>query len=109
MRVGKLLISSHYFTMGRNKMRFCTTINCMDRQAQLPGIEYFEKRFNGGYFSSITEAGPHLILAEQKKMKSNFFKLGISMENHGPVGLAITRHHGCAGNPAPKDEQIAHV
>jgi len=109
MRVGKLLISSHYFTMGRNKRRFCTTINCMDRQVQLPGIEYFEKRFNGGYLSSINEAGPHLILAEQKKMKSNFFKLGISMENHGPVGLGFTGHHVCDGNPAPKDEQIAHV
>lgn len=93
-------------------MKFCTAINCMDGRVQLPVIRYLQKRFNVQYVDSITEAGPNLILAEQKKIdsvQSIFEKLEISITRHNSVGLALVGHHDCAGNPAPRDNQIEHI
>ncbi|RLD17020.1 hypothetical protein DRI50_00435 [candidate division KSB1 bacterium] len=93
-------------------MRFCTVINCMDGRVQLPVIKYLLKRFNAEYVDSITEAGPNRILAEQKdahSIESILKRLKISIENHGSIGIAIVGHHDCAGNPAPKKRQIAHI
>lgn len=93
-------------------MQFCTVINCMDGRVQIPVIQYLQKRFNAEYVDSITEPGPNLILSEQADspiIKSILARLKISIENHGSAGLAIVGHHGCAGNPAPKDEQIQHI
>ena len=93
-------------------MRFCSVINCMDGRVQLPVIRYLQKRFNVDYVDSITEAGPNLILTEAKKASSTqaiFERLKISVENHHSVGVAIVGHHDCAGNPAPKNDQIVHL
>ena len=93
-------------------MRFCTVINCMDGRVQLPVISYLQKRFNVEYVDSITEAGPNLILSEQKNtiaIQSILGRLKISIENHNSVGVAIVSHHDCAGNPAPQDDQIMHI
>ncbi len=93
-------------------MRFCTAINCMDGRTQLPVITYLKKRFNAEYVDSITEAGPNLILAEGKhnaSIQSIHERLRISIDNHHSVGIAVAGHYGCAGNPAPKDEQILHI
>lgn len=93
-------------------MQFCTVINCMDGRVQVPVIQYLQKRFNAEYVDSITEPGPNLILSEQADaplIQSILARLKISIENHGSVGLAIVGHHGCAGNPAPEDEQIQHI
>lgn len=38
----------------------------MDGRVQLPVIKYLQKRFQVEYIDVITEAGPNLILAEQK-------------------------------------------
>ena len=35
--------------------------------------------------------------------------LSVSIKNHKSKGLAIVGHYDCAGNPAPKDEQIIHI
>ena len=93
-------------------MRFCTAINCMDGRIQMPVIRYLLERFNVEYVDSITEAGPNLILSEQKNhvpIQSILERLKISIESHRSVGVAIVGHHDCAGNPAPRDDQIAHI
>ena len=36
-------------------------------------------------------------------------KLKISIDLHHSVGIGIVGHYSCAGNPAPKDEQIRHI
>ena len=93
-------------------MRFCTVINCMDGRVQLPAISYLQKRFNAEYVDSITEAGPNLILSEEKKMtsiQSILERVEISIKHHNSVGIAIVGHHDCAGNPAPENDQIIHI
>jgi len=93
-------------------MRFCTVINCMDGRVQLPVIRYLQKRFNAEYVDSITEPGPNLILSEQKNailVQSILERLKISIEYHHSVGVAVVGHHGCAGNPAVRDDQLAHI
>jgi len=93
-------------------MKFCTAINCMDGRVQLPVIKYLQKRFNAEYVDSITEPGPNLILSEEKNtvlIRTIFERLKISIEHHNSVGVAVAGHHDCAGNPAPKDEQIIQI
>ena len=93
-------------------MRFCSVINCMDGRVQLPVIRYLQKRFNVDYVDSITEAGPNLILSEDKNTSSSqaiFERLKISVEKHRSVGVAIAGHYDCAGNPSSEDDQIIHI
>ena len=93
-------------------MKFCTTINCMDGRVQLPVIKYLQQRFNANYVDTITEAGPNLILSEQKNrdaIASILARLNISIERHNSVGVAIVGHHDCAGNPVHKNDQIEHL
>ena len=93
-------------------MRFCSAINCMDGRVQLPVIRYLQNRFRVDYVDSITEAGPNLILSEAGNTSSTqaiFERLKISVEKHHSVGVAIAGHHDCAGNPAPKNDQIVQI
>ena len=93
-------------------MRFCSVINCVDGRVQLPVINYLQKRFNVDYVDSITEAGPNLILSENKNtraIQAVFDKLEISLNKHRSLGIAIVGHHDCAGNPAPQDKQIGQL
>lgn len=93
-------------------MSFCTVINCMDGRVQLSVIQYLQKRFNVKYVDSITEPGPNLILAKQTSselVESIFSRVRISVEQHHSQGIAVVGHHDCAGNPASREEQIAHI
>jgi len=93
-------------------MRFCSVINCMDGRVQLPVIRYLQQRFEVDFVDSITEPGPNLILSEEKNadsIQAILDRLKVSIECHNSVGVAIVGHHGCAGNPAPQDEQITHI
>ncbi len=93
-------------------MRFCTVINCMDGRIQLPVIRYLQERFDAEHVDNITEAGPNLILAEQKRtasVQAILERLKISIENHNSIGIALVGHHECAGNPVSKDDQIGHM
>ncbi len=93
-------------------MRFCSVINCMDGRVQLPVFSYLQKRFKAEYVDTITEAGPNLILSEQKnqdEIQSILKRLKISIEHHNSVGVAIVGHHDCAGNPTHKNKQIKHL
>ncbi len=93
-------------------MRFCTVINCIDGRIQLPVINFLQVRFNAEFVDTITEAGPNLILAEQKnrtQIQSILERVRISIDNHNSVGIAIVGHHDCAGNPATKEMQLNHL
>ena len=82
-------------------MRFFSVINCMDGRVQLPVIKYLQNRFKVDYVDSITEAGPNLILSEEKNkfsVQSIMHRLKISIEYHNSVGVAIVGHHDCGGS-----------
>lgn len=93
-------------------MGFCTVINCIDGRTQLPVIRYLQQRFDVEHVDSVTEPGPNLILCEQKNsptIQSILERVRISIEHHASVGVAVAGHHGCAGNPAPCEEQLIHI
>jgi hypothetical protein len=84
----------------------------MDGRVQLPVIRYLQKRFNVDHVDSITETGPDLILSDSKDtiaIEAIFDRLEISVVNHQSVGVAAAGHHGCAGNPVPKNDHIKHI
>ncbi len=90
-------------------MDFCTVINCMDGRVQLPVIKYLQTYFKVPFVDSITEPGPIAILAkaETNLLTQNILtRLNVSIEKHESVGLAVTAHYDCAGNPVSKDAQI---
>lgn len=91
---------------------FCTAVNCMDGRVQTPVIAFLRRRFNADYVDTVTEPGPNGILAageDTASIESILRRVFISVEEHGSVGIAVVGHHDYAGNPAPKDEQIARV
>ncbi len=91
---------------------FCTAVNCMDGRVQLPVITYLRKRFNVEHVDTITEPGPNLILAERGdkiRIESILRRIGISVEKHSSVGIAVAGHCDCAGNPASEQEQLQHL
>lgn len=93
-------------------MSFCSVVNCMDGRVQLPVIRYLQERFGVEYVDTVTEPGPNLILSDQADaaaIQSILRRLQISVEHHHSVGIAVVGHHGCAGNPAPKPDQLAHT
>jgi len=93
-------------------MEFCTVINCMDGRVQQPVNNFLQKRFNADNVDTITEAGPNGILAKQEDkatIQSIFKRVEISVNAHKSKAIAIVGHHDCAGNPAPKEEQIRHI
>ena len=84
----------------------------MDGRIQLPVIRYLQSRFDAAYVDMITEAGPNLILATRRDIglvESILARVQISVSNHASIGIAVVGHHDCAGNPASKAEQLAHV
>ena len=84
----------------------------MDGRVQTPVIAFLRERFGVDYVDTITEPGPNGILAageDTTTIESILRRIVISVEQHGSVGIAIVGHHDCAGNPAPKEEQIAQV
>ena len=81
----------------------------MDGRVQLPVIKYLQTYFNVPYVDSITEPGPIAILAKEESnpLTENILtRLKVSIEKHKSVGLAVTAHYDCAGNPLPEEAQI---
>ncbi len=90
-------------------MSFCAVINCMDGRVQIPVVTFLKKRFDVDYVDVITEPGPNHILARQSNVQlidSILERLKISVHHHNSVGVAVAGHHDCAGNPAPKEQQV---
>ncbi|GEM_PF-148939 len=97
---------------GRPGMSFATVVNCMDGRVQLPVIRYLQGRFGVEHVDSVTEAGPCRILAENdppELCRSILSRVEISVRKHRSRGIAVVAHFDCAGNPAPRDDQVGQV
>lgn len=91
---------------------FACAINCMDGRVQDAVKNYIKEKYRIQFVDMVTEPGPNKILAENSNMPvvENVKKrIGISVEHHGAKVVAIVGHHGCAGNPVSKDEQLEHL
>ena len=92
--------------------KFGTAINCMDGRTQIAVIEYLKSVYDVDYVDLVTEPGPNKILAENKDVAivdSIKRRVKISAWHHDSKLVAVVGHHDCAGNPADKDAQIAHI
>ena len=88
---------------------FACAINCMDGRVQDAVKNYMKKNYSVDYVDMVTEPGPNKILADNldKAVIENIKKrVEVSVHHHGSKVVAIVGHFGCAGNPAPKEEQI---
>jgi hypothetical protein len=57
----------------------------------------------------VTEPGPVLALSENpesEQAKSIYKRIGISIDKHQSLGVALVAHYDCAGNPLPKEAQL---
>ena len=93
-------------------MSFATVINCMDGRTQLPAIEYIMNTYKVDFVDSITEAGPNGILAQGTDsitIDSIMKRIDISVHKHGSHMIFLVGHYDCAGNPGPKEKQVADV
>lgn len=91
---------------------FFTAINCMDGRVQEPALKYLKRRFQVTYVDVVTEPGPCGILSARVRgdvMESIFRRVDISVQAHHSTGIALLGHHDCAGNPFPKEIQVAQV
>lgn len=92
--------------------KFACAINCMDGRVQDAVKNYIQQNYGVDYVDMVTEPGPNKILAENlnKTIVENIRdRIEISVGHHGSEVVAIIGHHGCAGNPASKEEQIVHL
>ncbi len=92
--------------------RFGTAINCMDGRTQIPVIEYLKSAYGVDYVDLVTEPGPNKVLAENRDaviIESIKRRVKISVECHNSKIIAVVGHHDCAGNPADRDTQVAHI
>jgi len=91
---------------------FAAAINCIDGRTQIPVIAHLRSSFGVDYVDMITEPGVNRLLAENESeavISSIRGKLEISVSRHGAKLVAIVGHSGCAGNPADREAQIAHL
>ncbi len=75
-------------------------------------MRYLRNRFGVQHVDAITEPGPNRILADQAPealVQSIRARVDISVQKHGSKAIAVVGHEDCAGNPAAKDEQLAHL
>ena len=90
-------------------MKFATVINCMDGRVQIPVNEYLRTKLNVDYIDTITEAGPILILSENKDkgiIENIFKRISVSTELHKSKNIFIVGHYDCTGNPKDKQAQL---
>ena len=93
-------------------MTFCTAISCMDGRIQIPVISYLQEHFKVDYVDVISEPGPNKILAEgvdQQLLESIWARVEISLTKHDSIGIAVSGHHDCAGNPVAESDQQDHT
>lgn len=83
----------------------------MDGRVQDAVKIYMQKNYGADYVDMVTEPGPNKILCEGKDCDISVIddikkRIEISVNHYGSKAVAIVGHFGCAGNPAPKEEQI---
>jgi len=90
---------------------FACAINCMDGRVQDAVKNYMQKNYGVDYVDMVTEPGPNKIICDRQGCDLAVIedikkRVEISVHHHGSKVVAIVGHFGCAGNPAPKEEQI---
>ena len=88
---------------------FAAAVCCMDGRIQLPIIRFIQKSYGVRFVDIITEPGPIRYLAERKNhsvLETIRKRLQISVDVHGSQVIAVSGHHDCAGNPAPRRVQL---
>ena len=89
---------------------FGTAINCMDGRTQECVSDYIKQNYGVDFVDAITEPGPIKIMVDRGELVGSIKqRLDISVNKHGSKIVAVVAHHDCAGNPAPKDEQMTHL
>jgi len=93
----KNLFASLKLKMTTDK-KFACAINCMDGRVQ-------------DAVDMVTEPGPNKIICNKDACDTAVIedikkRVEISVHHHGSKVVAVVGHFGCAGNPAPKEEQI---
>jgi hypothetical protein len=88
-------------------MTFCTAINCLDGRVQEPVVAFLKKYFGVKYVDMVTEAGPVQYLGEpQGEITASILKrVELTIIRHNPVGIAVTAHYDCLGNPVSEETQ----
>jgi hypothetical protein len=88
---------------------FFTAVGCMDGRVQEPVAKFGQKRFDGRYPDTITEAGlvkklgrdvPDPVLKE----KIRFKVVDVSIGKHHSKGIIVHGHQECAGNPVDDNQ-----
>jgi hypothetical protein len=91
--------------------KFACAINCMDGRVQDAVKNHIKKKYNVDYVDMVTEPGPNKIICDENECDIAIIedikkRVAVSVEHHGSKIVAVAGHFGCAGNPAPKEEQI---
>ena len=91
--------------------KFSCAINCMDGRVQDAVKEYMKKKYGVDYVDMVTEPGPNKIICNKDECDKAVIddikkRVAVSVEHHGTKVVAVVGHFGCAGNPAPKEEQV---
>lgn len=91
--------------------KFATAINCMDGRVQDAVKNYLKENYRVDWVDMITEPGPNKIICNKDACDLAVIedikkRVEISVKHHGSKVVAVVGHFGCAGNPAPKEEQI---
>ena len=92
--------------------KFGCAVDCMDGRVQDVVKQYIQKHYDVEFVDAVTEAGPNKILAENTEtaiIKDIEARVNISVHHHKSKIIAIVGHHGCAGNPTGKENQIEHL
>lgn len=89
--------------------KFVTSICCMDGRIQLPIDAWIKKNYSPDYIDTITEPGMEKRVAEGIDVDWLKTKADISISKHHSDLIVVSAHHGCAGNPVSKEEQVEQV
>ncbi|MBN4046204.1 hypothetical protein JYT57_00840 [Nitrosarchaeum koreense] len=89
--------------------KFVTSICCMDGRIQLPVDKWIKENYSADYIDTITEPGMEKRVSEGVDTDWLKTKTNISISKHNSNLIVISAHHGCAGNPVSKEEQVEQV
>jgi carbonic anhydrase len=93
-------------------MSFCTAITCIDGRAHLPVIEYLQRRFDVDYVDLVTAPGVVAVVSGAEAdgaAESVYRRVGVSIEAHQSVGIAVVAHHDCAANQVSQEIQLSQL
>jgi hypothetical protein len=90
---------------------FATAISCIDGRVQDPVAAWMRKQFQVDFVDTITEPGADGVLAQGPSdvVASIREKVMVSTDAHQSRVVAVVGHHGCAGNPVPREDHLRQI